>query len=330
MQFQTFAGIDVSKATLDVFIRESKSHCIFSNSAKGFKQMLGWLKIQGCNVQHTLFCFEHTGLSSLPLSLFLSAHALAFVQVPGLAVKRSMGLQRGKSDCIDAAALSRYAYLYREQLILSTPLDKDLVRLKQLLALRNRMVRQKAAYIANVKELGALLMLPSTDSLISTQVDMIHRLSQQVAGLEKEMLQIVNANTALKQNMELATSVKGIGSQTALTMLVVTGNFTLFANARSFACYCGIAPFEHQSGSSYRGRTRVSHMANKQVKTLLSNAAATAIQYNAEMKIYYTRRLQEGKNKMSTLNIIRNKLVARVFAAVTRKQPYVDTFKFAA
>ena len=66
------------------------------------------------------------------------------------------------------------------------------------------------------------------------------------------------------------------------------------------------------------------------MKALLSNAASTSIQHNAEMRIYYQRRLQEGKSKMSTQNIIRNKIIARVFAAVNRGTPYVDTIKYAA
>jgi hypothetical protein len=71
-------------------------------------------------------------------------------------------------------------------------------------------------------------------------------------------------------------------------------------------------------------------LANKKIKALLSNAACSSIQFNPEMKLYYQRRLAEGKDKMSTQNIIRNKIVARVFAAVQRGTPYVDTFQFAA
>jgi len=71
-------------------------------------------------------------------------------------------------------------------------------------------------------------------------------------------------------------------------------------------------------------------MANKRAKTLLSSAAASAIQCSQEMKLYYQRRIAEGKHHMSTLNIIRNKLVSRVFAAVNRQEPYLDLHKFAA
>jgi transposase len=330
MQFSSFVGIDVSKEKLDVFIWEKAQHRVVSNSAKGCKEMLKWLASNGCLLKTTLICFEHTGIYALPLHLFLAEQKLCFVQVPGLAVKRSMGLQRGKNDRVDAALLSKYAYLYREELVLSQPLDSELLRLKMLLSLRNRMVGQRASYQTSVKETTSVLGIKKSDSLIKVQTEQIKQLKHNIEKLDKEMMDIINANPALQKNMVLATSVKGIGPQNALTMIITTVNFTLFKDARSFACYAGIAPFEHQSGKSYKGKTRISHLGNRHVKALLSNAAASAIQNNPEMKMYYNRRIKAGKHPMSTLNIIRNKLVARVFAAVSRQTPYVDTFKFAA
>lgn len=99
---------------------------------------------------------------------------------------------------------------------------------------------------------------------------------------------------------------------------------------RKFACYAGIAPFEYTSGTSVKGKTKVHPFANRQIKSLLNMAAMASIQLPGEYKIYYSRRLSEGKNKMSTLNIIRNKLVFRAFAVIKRGTPYLDLHKFAA
>ena len=136
--------------------------------------------------------------------------------------------------------------------------------------------------------------------------------------------------TELKETYKLVTSVKGIGIQTALVMIVFTDNFTKFDNWRKFASYCGVAPFPYQSGTSIKGRTKVSHLANKKLKAIINMCAISAIQHSPEMKLYHKKRVLEGKSKMSTINIIRNKLIARVFAVVKRQTPYVDTFKFAA
>ena len=76
----------------------------------------------------------------------------------------------------------------------------------------------------------------------------------------------------------------------ALTVIIKTRNFTRFTNARKFACFCGTAPFEHSSGTSIRKKTRVSHLADKQMKTLLDLSAKSAIQYDKELREYYLKR----------------------------------------
>ena len=144
------------------------------------------------------------------------------------------------------------------------------------------------------------------------------------------MMEIICNDEHLKKTFDLVTSVKGVGVILGTTMLVYTNCFTSFDDWRKFACYCGIAPFEYQSGTSIKGKTKISPFANKRLKSLLSNAACSSIQHNPEMKLYYERRIQEGKNKMSTQNIIRNKILARVFAVVNRGTQYVDTLKYAA
>ncbi|UJH92699.1 IS110 family transposase [Antarcticibacterium sp. 1MA-6-2] len=104
--------------------------------------------------------------------------------------------------------------------------------------------------------------------------------------------------------------------------------FTSFKTWRKFASYIGIAPFPNISGTSIRGKTKISRLANREGKALLHLCAASAIQCNPEMKAYYQRRLDKGKNKMSTLNIIRNKLLARAFAVAERGTPYVNTMGY--
>ena len=133
-----------------------------------------------------------------------------------------------------------------------------------------------------------------------------------------------------KTNYKLIQTVRGVGPVIARYLIIFTENFTRFATYRKFACYAGIAPFEYASGSSVRGRTRVHSCANKQLKSSLNIAAMNAIKINGVYKQYYQRRQKEGKNNMSTLNIIRNKLLAQIFAVVKRQTPYVDLYKFAA
>ena len=159
---------------------------------------------------------------------------------------------------------------------------------------------------------------------------MIDYLSKQIVTIEQEMMEIIKTDERLNEQFRLIISIKGIGKQTALFMIAYTHGFTKFKNWRKFASYCGIAPFPNLSGTSIRGKTKVSNLANKRLKSLLDLCAKSAIQYNSEMKNYYSKRIGEGKNKMSTINIIRNKLLARIFAVVNRNTPYVDIMKYAA
>src|SRR5690606_36505633 len=88
-------------------------------------------------------------------------------------------------------------------------------------------------------------------------------------------------------------------------------------------CQAGVAPFEHSSGKSIRGKTRVSHMADKSIKTLFHLAAMAVLnRKSSELKDYYERKIAAGKNKMSVLNAIRNKIIQRIFAVVQRGAPY--------
>ncbi len=119
------------------------------------------------------------------------------------------------------------------------------------------------------------------------------------------MASIIKEDDKLNEIYDLIVTVKGVGPQTALFLIVYTNAFTKFKNARKFASYCGIAPFPNSSGTSIRGRTKVSHLANKRIKSLLDLCAKSSIQFNPEMKRYYDKRVEKGKNKMSTINIIR-------------------------
>jgi transposase len=148
--------------------------------------------------------------------------------------------------------------------------------------------------------------------------------------VEKQMRLLIKSDDRLSGQFRLIISIKAIGEQTALFMIVYTDGFTKFKTWRKFASYCGIAPFPNVSGTSIRGKTKVSHLANKKIKSLFDLCAKSAIQHSPEMKAYYKRRLEEGKNKMSTINIIRNKLLARIFAVIERQTPYVDIMKYAA
>jgi transposase len=298
----------------------------------GFKDLMKWVKKNNQGViSNVLICFEHTGMYSLPLATYLTKEGHLYAMVPGLEIKRSLGIRRGKSDKTDAQAIARYAYHRREEIKIYQLPSPQILELKSLLSLRERMVNQRAGYKATKREMKTMLkVIKSSSTVFDVQDRLIKELNNQIAKVEKQIKEIINHDEHLKKTFDLVTSVKGVGLILGTTMLVYTNCFTAFTEWRKFACYCGIAPFKYRSGTSIRGKDKISHFANKKLKVLLSNAACTSIQFNPEMKLYYHRRIEEGKDKMSTQNIIRNKIVARVFAAVQRAHTNVDTLRFAA
>jgi len=328
-KFINAIGIDVSKKTLDIRDHVNELTHQVSNTGDGFKQMLKWAKKNNADLSAVLICLEHTGMYSLPLAVYLTEQKCAFAMLPGLQIKRSLGIQRGKSDQADAQAIARYAYLHREEVKTYNLPSAQILEIKGLLSLRERLVGQRAGYQATKKEAKSF-SIGNSKLILEIQMKLIREINAQIAKIEKQIKLILHSDAELKKIYDLVTSVKGVGLILGTTMMVYTNCFTAFDDWRKFACYCGIVPFPFQSGTSIRGKKKIHHLANKRLKALLSNAACTSIQFNPEMKAYYQRRLQEGKNKMSTQNIIRNKIVARVFATVQRGTPYVDTFKYAA
>lgn len=331
MKFKLFIGVDVSKSTIDVYVRNSGIHSVFPNNYEGFLNMIEWIKEKhgGVPADEMLFVFEHTGLYSYNLAVFLEQEGCPFSMVAGLELKRSLGISRGKSDKSDARAIAEYAFEKKEKLKLHKLPSKTMEQLKRLLSYRERLVKEKTAYMNRLQEYEEILPEDELVLLSKSHREVITCLKEQTEAVENELFKLIKEDEELLKQYRLINSIKGVGPQTAMLMIVLTNGFTLFESRRKFASYAGIAPFPNESGV-FKGRTKVSKLANKRIKTLLGLCAATAIQHNPEMKIYYERRLMEGKNEMSTLNIIRNKILSRIFAVINRETPYVDTLKFAA
>lgn len=331
MKIKQTIGIDIRKLTFDVRIYSNQCYSVFDNTPKGFKELIKWTdKNNPISKENTLFILEYTGIYSEKIGLFFTENNILFSLIPGLEIKKSLGISRGKDDKVDATKIALYGYRLRDEINPSKLPSIAIRKIKRLLTLRERLVKQRAGHKSTIKEQKRIYIRKENKLLFEIQEKAIKFLTKQIQNIEMEMKQIIKTNQKLNQQYKLVVSVKGIGNQTALFMIVTTNGFTKFKTWRKYASYCGIAPFPNASGTSIRGRTKVSNLANKKLKSLFDLCAKSAIQNNPEMKIYYHKRLEKGKNKMSTINIIRCKLMARAFAAVNRETPYVNTLKFVA
>lgn len=322
-------GADLSKRTIDLFCHLFNKHIRIDNSLSGYKELLKWIQQHQINASELMIVMEHTGLYSFCFENFLQQHQISFTKVNALAIKRSIGLVRGKSDKIDAKRIAEYGYEKRSKLIAEAPTSSELQRLRLLHSTRERLVKQRASLLSVLKEYSNIGLLKQ-DSIMRSQLRIIKNLEKEISKMEAEMNDIIKNNPSLQQNHQLLQSIKGVGKVLATATIIKTKNFTRFTNARKFACFCGTAPFENTSGTSIKGKTRVSHLADKRMKTLLDLSAKAAIQYDKELREYYLRRTANGKSKMSTINIVRNKILYRMFAVIKRQTPFSENYLQAA
>jgi len=326
--YEEVVGIDVSKKSLDAYCYQAHVDKEFVNDITGYKSLLKWV-LKVTKDSKVFYCFENTGYYSLKLALYLSSESIVYVEESPLKIKRSSGIVKEKTDLIDSMLIARYGWLYREELEPSTVKEQSHLELGRLLALRDQLVRSNADLKGTLKDIKVLLTSPSTDVGCLSLKRSIDYLEKQVKGIETRIQDIISSDASMSKNYELLTSLKGVGLVVACQLIYHTGNFTRFASWRSFSSYCGTAPFKHESGTSIHRRKQCHYLGDRKMKSLLSMASVSAIQHDSELRLYYNRKLAEGKDKMLAINNVRNKLIARAFAVVKRGTPYVILQQYA-
>jgi transposase len=203
-------------------------------------------------------------------------------------------------------------------------MNATLDKIKHLASLRDRLVETKKKLATPIKEFEDIGNVAMAKLLAKTIKSSLTAIDNDLKNVESKIIAILNEDENLKSLYRVITSVVGIGFVTAINLMVHTNRFTILKDSRKLgACYCGVAPFPYSSGTSVKGKTKVHYMSNKKLKCNLHMASLTAVKLDADLKIYYERKVAEGKNKMSVLNAVKNKLLARVVAVVNKQQDYV-------
>ncbi|QOW09866.1 transposase [Kaistella flava (ex Peng et al. 2021)] len=330
--YRTYLGIDVAKLTLDYCLvteDQQLERGQLLNTQKSLNLFLKDLKKGGHDLKEMLFVFENTGIYSSLLSLVLSETELDYAQVPALEIKRSLGITRGKSDKVDAKEIAYYAKRNTDKITLSVLPELNLQQLKIVFAEREKTIAAIKVF-ERTMENEMFLSKEVFGSVKAINRQTVKHLKKQLAMLDDKIKKLIREDEVLYKQQQLLKSIPGIGEITSVYLLMVTKGFTAFTNGRKFACYSGVAPFEHTSGTSIKGKTRVSHLADKKMKSLLHMVSLTAIKYDPELKDYYTRKKAEGKHTMLVLNNIKCKIVYRIFAVIQRESNFVNLQKFAA
>lgn len=263
---QVFVGIDVSKNTLDVFIRVINCSFVVENGPKGFSTLLETIcKEAHCKHNQLFIGFENTGKYSKRLSVFLFSMKITFFMEAPLAIKKSLGITRGKNDRIDAKRIADYTFEKQHKLKPTVLPGAEIENIKMLLTLREKLVKHRTAHKNGNTDLHDCYREGETKFIKELQENLICRFDKAIQDVEDEIERIIKEDNSLLTNFNLVKSVKGIAKINAFYFIAYTANFTLFATARAFACYCGIAPFEKSSGT-VKGRAKVHSYANKQLR----------------------------------------------------------------
>ena len=311
---ETF-GVDISKDVFDVH-GSSLGHYQYKNDESGFKKFLKELP------EGSLVVMEATGYYHYRLAQFLYKNKVLVSVVNPLSIKRfiQMKLAKVKTDKSDAKAICEYALINEVRLYNAlTDVQSECLQLFRLL---DAYLKQRTA-TKNKIHGEVVLGVPSKfvhRSLIRNK----KQLDKEVSAIELKVLSLVKEDQ--QEQLTLLTSIPGIGQKTALFLIVVTDGFSKFENASQLCSYVGITPTIRESGSSVRGRARISKVGNRKLSNLLFLCSFNACKHNKACKAVYERIVNKGKSKKLALIAVANKLLKQCFAIAKTGRPYDETY----
>lgn len=330
MDYNVFIGIDVSKETLDFAVWLDNQHLTsykINNDRKSVSELLKKLSSTlNLPTECWLFCLEHTGIYCYPVLECLKAKGHSVWLENASKIIAFHALQRGKNDELDAIRIAQYACYKQHSVVLWEPPRQEIMKLKSLLKLRDRLLVTRKRLKAPLKEEKDMKAGSWTIEHARLVDPILKKVDLQLAKLEKQIEMCIHQDETLNHLFSLMTSVRGVGMVVAANVLVVTNEFKTISDPRKMACQSGVAPFSYESGKSIKGRAKVSHRASKPMKALLNMAARSAVSSQGELQDYYLRKVGQGKNKMLVLNAVRNKIIHRIYACVRDNRKYEKSY----
>ena len=315
---RNYIGIDISKLTFDVAIlneKEKYNHHKFSNDEDGFEKLIQFL-----NRESDVCVMEASGPYYLKLATYLSDNKISVSVVNPLVIRRfsQMRMSRTKTDKKDAKIIADYGRV--ETPDLWKPEDDYILELRQMQAYteqlnksRTGFLRQQEAFKQN--PINAVAMNESLQNMIDT-------LERELAIIEFKMIELVSQHH--QKLFEQLTSIPGIGRKTAMQLIVISGGFTKFENAKQLCFYIGLSPRIFESGTSVRGKSRICRMGMSRIRAMLYVCSWTAKKNNKACKELYDRLVERGKPKKLALIAVVNKLLKQAFTIATKNEYYLE------
>jgi len=314
-------GIDVSKATIDVHLLKGKGkHKKFSNTADGFERLSAWLLSNEVETVHA--CLEATGRYGRRLAKFLhqAGHQVSVVN-PGRiwGFRKSETLGRNKTDKIDAALIARYCAAMKPD-----PWHPTSEEIEQLQDLVRYGARIQEMVVAEKNRLQSDDLSAQAEAAIERHLQFLEANAQQVRS---DIKALISSHAVLKEKAELLLSIPGIGKDTAAIILAEVLGAGEFKNQRSVACYAGLSPKHHTSGSSVHGRSTMSKVGNSNLRKALYFPALCIWRDRSLFADFISNLEKKGKHRMAILGALMRKLLGLAFVILKSGQSFDPNYK---
>lgn len=316
-----YIGIDVAKATLQVYIPKSNTDLEIENSPKALKQLYAKLKKQyKKELKDLIFVYEPTGSYSTFLDRFCMDHSILCYKVkPSQSSAFAKTLDhRNKSDKIDARLLHQMGAIAKEHQIEVPYIDKDSHLLQSLYKYLRRIIKDRTA-LSNYLE--AVVLHQEDPFIIKRLRSKIKAFKKEEEELIQQMLDFIHAKPEYQQAFDNITSIKGIGPIAGLAL------FSLFlrypdASRKKITALCGLDPITRQSGTSVNTRGRISKQGNKAIRETLFMPVLISVNYNTEFKIMFDRLKANGKHTTVAQIAIMRKLILLAYSLYKNNDKY--------
>jgi transposase len=315
-----FVGIDVSKATLDVAIRQDaqSQHFQVPNTLTGFQSLYQRLQASGAI---SVIALEATGRYGEAVAHFLleQGYPLNYLN-PKLTHRFSQkSLRYSKTDAHDAQSIAHYAQLHPSPSWIAPSLEQ-----RQLQQRSRRLEALKKMRQQDINRLKSGL----DDPFVLEQIQaLIAHFDALIRATESSLQDLIRQNPTLMSHFKLLTSIKGIGKITATLLLAELGDMQRFASVKQLTAFVGLDVLDFQSGSSVKRPAHISKQGNPRLRAALYMPALTAIRYNPACSRLYQR--LEAKHKPPKVRIVAvmKKLLHQVYGVLKSQRPFDPHFQ---
>jgi transposase len=322
MEQKQVVGVDIAKLKFDVCaVFEGKTRKkVFLNNTSGFEGLISWITNLGLGNPH--FCMEATGCYSEGLSEFLFEKNLKVSVVNPLQMKRfrESKMVRQKTDSSDSEVIALFCLQNNTSLWEPKPLEnKELYEVNQAINnLKNEMTRitNRLEKTYRNKVIKALMNKRIFD------------LKSDIEKLSYEAKRIINSSEKLKENYANLTGIKGIGERAAISILSEMPNVENFESAKQYAAFAGVTPSHYESGTSVKGKSRISRMGSRKVRKTLYMVALVVKRFNPFFKPFCDRLAAKNKPPKVIIVAVMRKLMHIIFGMLKNNQQFDKKLAF--